>query len=170
MQYKARENGRDTEALIRELEPVISGLGFSIVELALYRSGRKSGKTSTGKSAQIRVVITRKPAVLTREGAKPAGIGTDELSKIHRAILPRLEIALEGADLYLEVSSPGTDRVIKEGAEFRHYEGKAIKCWRKDNWERGVLRSSDEEKITLETAEGIQEMNYETIAKAKLDG
>ena len=163
MQYKTGKTDRYTGELIKELEPVASGLGFVIVELSLYRSGRKNA----GKSgAQVRLVVTRLPG---GEGS-PQGIGTDELSRIHRAILPRLELALEGADLHLELSSPGTDRLIKEGAEFRYYTGKAVKCWRKDAWERGILRGCDEEKITLETAEGICEMKYETIAKARLDG
>ena len=150
MLYKAKEPDEDTVSIISELEPVIGGLGFALVELDLFR--RKG-------SAQVRLIISG-----------PGIIGTDELSRIHRAVLPRLELALEGRDLYLEVSSPGTERIIREGAEFRHYTGKLVKCWQTgtDNWKRGILRDSDEKKITLETAEGIQEMNYETIAKAKL--
>jgi len=152
VQYKAREPDQDTAVIIGELEPVIGGLGFSLVEMDLFR--RKG-------SAQVRLIISC-----------PGTIGTDELSRVHRAVLPRLELALEGKDLYIEVSSPGTDRLIKEGAEFRYYTGKAVKCWQTgaDNWKQGILRGSDEEKITLETAEGIQTMNYKTIAKAKLDG
>ena len=166
MQYKAKALDRDTGDLARELEPVVLGLGFALVELSLYRSGRKK----TGKNnAQIRLIVTGKPEA-GLPGDKTPGIGTDELSRIHRAVLPRLELALEGADLHVEVSSPGTDRLVKEGAEFCHYTGRAIKCWRKDKWEQGILRSSDEEKITLETAGGMQEMKYETIAKARLDG
>ena len=149
MQYKARENDEDTAALIREVEPVVGGLGFTLIELNLFR---KKG------SAQVRLVID--------------GSGTDELSRVHRAVLPRLELALEGRDLYVEVSSPGIDRLIKEGAEFRHHIGKQVKCWQTggDSWKHGMLRGLDKEKITLETAEGIQTMKYETIAKAKLGG
>ena len=167
MQYKAKEQDRDTKALVGELKPVVLGLGFSLVEVSLFRSGRKKA----GKSnAQVRLIVTGKPETgLPGDTAPGSGINTEELSRIHRAVLPRLELALEGSDLYLEVSSPGTDRLIKEGAEFRHYTGKAVKCWRKDKWERGILRGFDEEKIVLETAEGIQEMKYETIAKARLE-
>ncbi|MCL1928623.1 MAG: ribosome assembly cofactor RimP [Treponema sp.] len=169
MQYKAREPDEAAAGLIAELEPVVNGLGFSLVELDLFR--RKG-------SAQVRLVITKPMAENKESPDKPAicggknGIGTDELSRVHRAVMPRLELVLEGKDLYIEVSSPGTDRLVKEGAEFRHYTGKAVKCWQTgaDHWKQGILRGSDEEKITLETAEGIQTMNYETIAKAKLDG
>ena len=160
MQYTAKEPDRDTAALIRELEPVTKGMGFSIVELSLFRSGKGN--------ARIRLVAARDP-----ESKDPAAtIGTDELSRLHRAIVPRLELALEGRDLYIEVSSPGTDRLLKSGTEFRFFKDKAAKCWLKgaDAWERGILRGSDTEKILLETGEGIKEMKYETIAKAKLDG
>ena len=169
MQYKARELDRDTEALIRELEPIIGGLGFALVEMSLYRSGRKKAGSAGKNSVQVRIIVTLNPAGIYASGTGN-GIGTNELSRIHRAIIPRLELALPDSDLYLEVSSPGTDRVIKEGAEFRHYTGKTVKCWRTDRWEQGILRGSDEEKILLETTEGIQEMKYETIAKARLDG
>ena len=152
MRYKIREPDQDAAALIGELEPVIGGLGFALVELDLFR---RRG------SAQVRLVITG-----------TGRIGTDELSRVHRAVLPRLELVLAGRDLYLEVSSPGTDRLIKEGAEFRHYTGRVLKCWRTggDRWEQGLLHGSDEERILLDTEEGIQELRYETIAKARLDG
>jgi len=180
MQYKAREPDRDTALLIRELEPVCAGMGFALVELSLYRSANNN--------ARIRVVVAGLPkekavktgdetavgiAVGTAVGtAVSTAVGTAELSRLHRALLPRLELSLEGRDLYVEVSSPGTDRLIKNGDEFRHYTGKAVRCWRSgaSEWERGILRGSDTEKILLETAEGTVEMKYEIIAKAKLDG
>ncbi|MDR2701659.1 MAG: ribosome assembly cofactor RimP [Spirochaetaceae bacterium] len=160
MQYKSRELDRDTAALVQELEPVINGLGFALVEASLFRRrGKGAG------SAQIRLVVNG------QAGGGAAGIGTAELSRIHRAVLPRLELALEGRDLYLEVSSPGTDRIIREGAEFRHYTGRAVKCWLTgtDEWERGVLRGSDGEKILLDAGGEIKQVMYETIAKARLD-
>jgi len=166
MQYKARELDRDTAALVRELEPVINGLGFALVEASLFR-----GKGKGAGNAQVRLVITGKTGEGAAERGRAAGIGTAELSRIHRALLPRLELILEGRELYLELSSPGTDRIIREGAEFSHYTGRAVKCWLTgaDAWERGVLRGSDGEKILLETGGEVKEMKYETIAKARLD-
>jgi ribosome maturation factor RimP len=163
LQYKTRELG-DVAGLFGELEPVINGLGYALIEMSLYRGGKRAGTAS----AQVRLII----GGIQSGGQANGNIGTTELSQIHRAVLPRLELALEGADLYLEVSSPGINRLIKEGAEFRHYNGMAVKCWLKgaEDWKYGVLRGSDEDKILLETGEGIEELHYETIAKAKLDG
>jgi len=191
MLYKARDPDEDTASLIKELEPVVTGLGFALVELDLFRKSRrktgslkavsqKGGKPAFTEnragSAQVRLVVTRGQGpgseISVKTAANPPGIGTDDLSMIHRAVLPRLELALEGADMYVEVSSPGTERHIREGAEFRHYSGRAVKCWLAgaDSWERGILRGSDGEKILLETEKGAVEMRYETIAKARLDG
>jgi ribosome maturation factor RimP len=151
MEYKTREDDIETASIRRELEPVIDGLGCSLVELNFFRRGKKG-------RVQIRLVIT-----------KP-GLGTDDLGRVHRAILPRLELALKDTDLYVEVSSPGTDRLIREGEEFRHYPGKRIRCYRTDasKWCSGVLRSFDTEKILLETEEGMTELSYKVIAKAAL--
>ena len=187
MLYKARKPDQDTVSLLKDLEPVVTGLGFALIELDLFRHGRSRKKTEGieaesqkgGKragSAQVRLVVAggagQEGDISVKTEVNPSGIGTDELSRIHRAVLPRLELALEGADLYVEVSSPGTNRHIKEGAEFHHYSGRTVKCWRTgaDSWDRGILRGSDEEKILLETEKGVVEMKYETIAKARLDG
>jgi ribosome maturation factor RimP len=163
MEYKTRERDKETEALAGELEPIIGGLGFSLVELNLFRSKKRG-------SAQVKLVITRSPGPSGQDGDK-SGIGTTELSRAHRAILPRLETAFPGSDLYVEVSSPGTDRTIKEGAEFCYFTGRAVKCYRTDtsDWFSGILRACDTEKILLDTGEGITELNYDIIAKARLD-
>jgi ribosome maturation factor RimP len=156
MQYRAKEEDRETAALRVDIEPVLGGLGFALVELNLFRPGKGA--------ACIRLVLT-KPGT--------AGIGTKELSEAHRAVLPRLETAFPGGNLHVELSSPGTDRVIKEGAEFRFFPDRAVQCYRTDTsrWCAGILRSSDEEKIVLETPEeGLTELSYTIIAKAKLNG
>ncbi|MDR0600553.1 MAG: ribosome assembly cofactor RimP [Treponema sp.] len=175
MWYRTREIDKRAAVLRDDLEPVITGLGFALVELDVYRGKRAA--------AQVRVVVTRPPPGEWPETAGPpggkipagSGIGTEELAALHRAILPRLELVLgearEGAGVYVEVSSPGTDRVIKEGAEFRHFTGRGVLCYisGESAWKAGVLRGSDPEKILLETGEGLLELPYGAIGKAKLD-
>ncbi|MDR2314080.1 MAG: ribosome assembly cofactor RimP [Spirochaetaceae bacterium] len=163
MWYKAKNEDGETASLRKDLEPVLQGLGFVLVELTVFHGGK-------GGTVQIRLVLTRPPA------AGP--FGTGELAGAHRAVLPRLEAAFPGGDLHVELSSPGTDRLVKEGAEFRHYVDRGIRVYRTDTsqWQRGVLRSSDTEKILLETGEGESsskqeriELPYKIIAKARLD-
>jgi ribosome maturation factor RimP len=164
MIYKAAEKDPVSEKAAVSLEPVISGLGFSILELSVSRHRG---------SAQVRLVICPKEARFSTEsGQKRPSIGTEELGRVHRAVLPRLEAAMEGAELSVECSSPGIDRTIREGAEFAHFYGMPVRCYlpAESRWVRGILRGADEEKIILENEDGKRELEYESIAKAKLDG
>jgi len=156
MLYTLRgSNTRDAdEALCQSLEPVIRGMGMSLLELSVYRA-RNSG------NVQVK-------AVVYREGIT----GVDDCSRVHRGILPRLELAFPERDIYLEVSSPGIDRLIKDGSEFVHYIGRGVKCYRTDisDWTAGILQSTDEKGIVLQADGAETALPYEIIAKARLAG
>ncbi|GHV81466.1 ribosome maturation factor RimP [Spirochaetia bacterium] len=111
-------------------------------------------------STQVRAVVY-----------KGGAVGVGDCSKAHHAILPRLELAFPGEDLYVEVSSPGIDRLIKDGAEFAHYVGRGIRCYRTDisDWTGGILLAADTEGITLKGKDGMTALSFNIIAKAKLD-
>jgi ribosome maturation factor RimP len=134
------------------LEPIARGLKLSLVEIVVSRH-----KGST----QIRIVVY-----------KNGDVGIADCSAFHRAALPRLELAFPGENMYIEVSSPGIDRLIKDGSEFRHYNGHRVRCYRTDTsaWSSGVLVSSDETGITLEEKGERFTLSYEVIAKARLEG
>ena len=154
MQYAAKGKTSPELVLLREtLETVIKGLGFCLIELtvSMHRG-----------SVQVRAVILNQ---------KPAGsVGTDDCSKVHRAITPRLELAFPEREIYLEVSSPGVDRLIKCGAEFVHYTGRVVRCYRTDisDWTAGVLQAVDENGIVIYTKEGNLRLEFDIIAKARL--
>jgi len=153
MQYTNKGIGDPEIASLRQsLETVLGGLKLSLVELAVSKHRG---------SVQVRAVIYN-----------GSSIGTGECSKAHRAITPRLELAFGGQDIYLEVSSPGTDRLIKDGAEFAYFLGKGVRCYRTDisDWTAGTLKSADEKGIVLKTKEGDLRLEYDIIAKARLDG
>jgi len=150
-------DSRENNALLyHSLEPVIRGMGMSLIELSVFRS-KGRGKTQ----ASVRV-----KAVIYKDGI----IGIEHCSRVHRGILPRLELAFPGVDIYLEVSSTGIDRVIKDGSEFAHYIGKGVRCYRTDisGWAEGILLSADEEKIVIRDGNGETALPYEIIAKARL--
>jgi ribosome maturation factor RimP len=90
---------------------------------------------------------------------------------LHRAVLPRLELAFPGLDIYVEVSSPGIGRLIKDGNELVHFIGRSIKCYitETSGWIGGVLIYVDEKGFTIETEDGQVQLPYEAVAKAKLD-
>jgi len=153
MQYTGKDDS-DVQyvSLRRSLEAVIEGLRFNLVELNVSRHRG---------SVQVKAVIYN-----------GVSIGTDDCSKAHRAMSPRLELAFPDKDIYLEVSSPGIEKQIKDGYEFRHYIGKAVRCYRNDitEWSAGILESADETGIVMKTKEGALRLNFDIIAKAKLDG
>jgi len=152
MRYTAKDAENQEIASIKEpLEAVLEGLGVRLVELTV---SRQRG------SVQVRVVIYN-----------GSSISTQDCTKVHRAITPRLELAFEGQDIYIEVSSPGINRVIKDGAEFAHYKGRGVRCYRTDisDWTAGILEGVDEKEIVLKTKEGTERLNFDIIAKAKLD-
>jgi ribosome maturation factor RimP len=124
---------------------------MSLVELNL---SRHKG------SIQVRVVAYKR-----------GNMGVDDCSRLHHALLPRLELAFPGQDLYVEVSSPGIDRMIKDGSEFAHYIGRGVRCFRTDisDWSSGILQSSDEKGLVLNEKTGAVTLDYGIIAKAKLD-
>ena len=144
---------QDTEiaALRGHLETVLEGLEFRLIELTVSRHRG---------SVQIKAVIYNGKS-----------IGVDDCSRAHRAITPRLELAFPGQDIYLEVSSPGIDRLIKDKSEFAHYTGKGVRCYRTDisDWTAGILESAGEKEIVIKTKEGVVALNFDIIAKAKLD-
>jgi ribosome maturation factor RimP len=153
MRYIAGEAGDDVEktAVRRALEAVLDGLGLRLVELTVSRHRG---------SAQVRAVIYN-----------GSSIGTEDCSRAHRAITPRLELAFPGQDIYLEVSSPGINRLVRDGAEFACYINRGVRCYRTDisDWTAGILESAGENGIVLKTKEGVVKLDFEIIAKAKLD-
>jgi ribosome maturation factor RimP len=138
------------DELFGSLEKLAGGLGLVLVDL--------SASPHRG-SVQVKLTVY-----------KPGNMGIDDCSTLHRAALPRLELAFPGKDLYVEVSSPGIDRVIKDGSEFACYIGRGLRCFRTDisDWQEGILVFSDEEKIVIKGKGGETALPYAIIAKAKL--
>ena len=159
MQYTIPDTeSRDPDRLLyQSLEEVIRGMGMSLIELSVCR---RKGRSGSPGSVQVR-------AFIYADGI----ISIDDCSRVHRAILPRLELVSPGQDIYLEVSSPGIDRLIKDGREFIYYTGKGIKCFRTDtsDWTQGILLAADEKKIVLRSGDEEISLPYEIIAKARLD-
>ncbi|MCL2243219.1 MAG: ribosome assembly cofactor RimP [Treponema sp.] len=152
MQYTGKNlQSPDIVSLREPLEEILGGLGFNLVEITV---SRHKG------SVQVRLVIYNGKS-----------IGTDDCTKAHRAVTPRLELAFSGQDVYMEVSSPGIDRTIKDGAEFAHYIGRRVRCYRTDitEWTAGILEAADEKGIVLRTVTETVRLEFDIIAKAKLD-
>jgi ribosome maturation factor RimP len=143
---------RSKDELFESLEKLARGLEMALVDLSVsFHKG----------SVQLRLIAY-----------KSGNMGIEDCSALHRAVLPRLELAFPGKSLFVEVSSPGIDRTIRDGSDFAYYIGRTLRCFRTDisGWHEGVLVSSNEEKIVIKGKDGEAELPYAIIAKAKLCG
>lgn len=135
-----------------ECAPLVEGLGYILVELKI---------TSSGSTKKISAVIASKDAGVD--------IGVNDCAKVHHALLPRLEALLGTEDTYMELTSPGMERNIKNAAEFAVFTGREIRVWDKTvtDWVSGVITASDEKSVTLEKDGEKITVPFEQIAKAK---
>lgn len=147
MQFSPRRDDPVEESL-RE---IVEGMGMSLVE---YAASRVRG------GVQVRVVVYKKDTV-----------GIADCARVHRAAVPRLELAFAGQDLSLEVTSPGIDRVLKDANEFPLYVGRGVRCYRTDvsDWACGIVAEADSERVALRRGGETEEVPYSVVAKAKLD-
>jgi ribosome maturation factor RimP len=98
--------GRMREKLFGLLEPVVTGLGYELLEVEW---------ASTGRSSLVRVYVDR-----TDGGA----IGLDDCERASRAISAVLDAEDPiGHEYQLEVSSPGFDRPLRTVAHFERFAG-----------------------------------------------
>lgn len=135
-----------------ECARLVDGLGFGLVEL----------KVSPQKG-----VVHVQAVVSPRDPS--AAFGVDDCARVHRALLARLEELLGHDDISMELSSPGTERNIRNAAEFRFFAGRRLRVWSREEseWVSGVLVSSDSERLVLRTDGGEREFAYGDVAKAK---
>lgn len=146
-----------------DCSPLVTGLGYVLVDLKVVPQHG---------TIRVKTVI-----------AKPAGeagsVGVNDCARVHRALLPRLEAVLGSQDIYMEVTSPGVERLIKNPAEFALFTGRYVRVWDSEaaDWVAGKIVSSDSQSITMELVGGesprqvagqVQTIPYQRIAKAKL--
>jgi len=139
------------DQLRSEVEPIVTGMGFSLVELRHSRSKNQN---------HVILVVYR-----------PEGVGVNECAAISKNLYPRLEL-IEGLEnLQLQVSSPGLDRVLKSEEEYGIFLGRNVKVMLhgENEWLRGKIASVEEGEVTLHAGEEIQSIRMNEIRKAKLD-
>ena len=137
--------------LFDDLNPVIRGLGYGIVEL---RHARRQGT--------LHVVL-----VIHSDG----GVNVDACAGVYRAIYPRLEILYADADIQLEVSSPGIYRNFKSPREFAIFAGCSAKVLLEDEteWRKGTIGESDDSTVRMDFDGTEVDLSFADIRKARLD-
>ena len=145
-----------------DCSPLVIGLGYILVDLKVVP-----------QNGSIKVT-----AVITKPAGDSGAVGVNDCARVHRALLPRLEAVLDSQDIYMEVASPGMERLIKNPAEFALFVGRYVRVWDSQitDWVAGKIISSDDQSITLElVGDGVTEepaqvstIPYQRISKAKL--
>jgi ribosome maturation factor RimP len=138
----------EDQELEETLSRIVEGLGLHLVEMSL---GRHRG------DVKVNLVLY-----------KSGGIGLDDLTEAQKTIRPRLELEFDREGLSVEISSPGTTRILKRPDEYRIFAGREIKLLIDDDWSRGTIESADDKKIHLRTDDGIREIAIPDVRKAKL--
>lgn len=135
-----------------ECASLVQALGYVLVDLKIIPQK---------KSVRINAVIAGKDSSTT--------IGVEDCSKVHHALLPRLEALLGTDDTYMELTSPGTERNIRNAAEFALFVGKEVRVWDKNisDWAGGTIVRADRNSVTLNSGGEEKKFNFEDIAKAK---
>jgi len=138
-------------ALEAMVEPVVSGMGYELVELQAANGGR-----------MLRLFID-----------KPGGIGVEDCAAVSRQLSRVLEV--EGIDYdRLEVSSPGLDRPLRKGVDFARFSGQRadVRMRTPDATGRrrfvGVLRGAAEGRVSMEMDGQTVQLALDDVERARL--
>ncbi|MEN6382066.1 MAG: hypothetical protein ABFC86_02230 [Rectinema sp.] len=143
--------GMIDKELQEEIDATLKAGGLDLLEFSLTR--QKAG-------LRVKAVIYR-----------PEGTGTDECARAYRLILPRIQMALGVQDPYIEVYSPGIDRVFRTEREWIAFKNCYIKFMTSDShdWKKGRILHFDNGKVQIEMDDTILNIPIASIIKAKLD-
>jgi len=134
--------------------PVAEDFGCELVDLQFRREA--SGWV-------LRIVID-----------KENGVGIDDCSRISREVAHLLEVEDPIEQSYsLEVSSPGLDRPLKRERDFLRCKGKKAKVVVREpidgqNQCIGLIEEVTQESVTMRTDQGIIEIPFARMKKARL--
>ena len=154
------KNEITTDPLFQDLEQIVEDLGLVLCY---------ARKSMQGKTVQVFVDIMKS------EGET----GIDECAKVHNTILPRLEMKYGRDDLYLEVSTPGLQRNLRDVYEFKVFRGKRCRVYSlsHSSWICGIIGETDGDGVVLSDFEvedtkekgDVIRIGFEDIQKAKLE-
>ncbi len=132
-----------------KIEKIINSYGASLYDIELVNENG---------SNIYRVYIT-----------KDGGVDLELCAKISNDISPLLDLEppVKG-EYFLEVSSPGIERKLSKPKHFQNSINERVKLKVADvGKKKGILKSADEEKISIETKDGLEEFEYSQINSAK---
>lgn len=146
------------DKLLGLLEPVVTGLGYELLEVEW---------ASMGRGSLVRAFIDRTDG---------AGVGLDDCERVSRAIGAVLEAEEPiGSEYQLEVSSPGFDRPLRTAAHFERFAGSEARIELAKPVEgrrrfRGRLGPVTDGMVSIEVDRKEWKLPLAGISKARLVG
>lgn len=99
----------------------------------------------------------------------PDGISLDQLTTVHRALEPRLEMLLDTRDLYIEFSSPGVERKVKSFHEFAIFTDRPVVIRSGDESIEGTISKAVDSVVEITTSDGeIRAYGPDAVRSARL--
>ncbi len=144
----------EADHISQRLEPTISGLGF---ELWGIERGRNA------QNQLLRVFID-----------KPEGITVDDCELVSAQVADLIEVnELIGGAYTLEVSSPGTDRILFKPDQWPPFIGETVQVKLRSpvagkRRMTGKLLASDDETATVEDETGPVRLPFSAVERARL--
>lgn len=136
-------------------DPIILEEGLELVDIEYIKAG---------KSWILRVYID-----------KPDGVNLQDCQNLSRQLSDLIDVNEIIITPYtLEVSSPGLDRPLKNEEDFKRFAGKKARVQTFSPIEgqkkfAGVIESTTNNIVTLQTDSGAREIPLEKISKARLE-
>lgn len=139
------------EPLRERLRTLVQEAGYILVEAKFFQ-----------KKASVRAYI-----IIYSD----SGIGTDDCGAIYWKTQPALLewFHCDEEHLYVEVSSPGLERVFKSQEEYAIFKGKIIKIIKNDGLVViGKLLGADATQVMVQTGNEELKLQFDAIAKTSL--
>ena len=143
------------ERLKELLEPLLEEMDLVLYDMEYKR----------GNPGYLRVYVERK------DGTSPTVGECERLSNMY-------SIVLDAEDLidhryYLEVSSPGVERRLRDKADFERYVGYRVRVKLKEKvgastQYTGILKAVKEDTFLIEIAGKVYELSFDNVKSAKL--
>jgi ribosome maturation factor RimP len=176
--------------LIALIEPLLTGLGYELVELeyvpgrasALLRiyidqlrpAGAAAGEPEDENNATVALDSEGRVALGDETSLRESGIGIDDCERVSREVSALLDVEDPIPTAYtLEVSSPGSDRVLRTKPHFVRFAGARVHVELKAPREgrrryTGTLKSVSDAGIELEVDRQPVSVPFDEIEKARL--
>jgi ribosome maturation factor RimP len=142
---------QESDKLFAKLEPLLSEVGLSLVDLSV---SRRRG------AVEVRMTVYN-----------PRGTGTSECAKASRIALPVVQADLACPDPSIEVASPGIDRVLRSAREWAIFKGKGVRVLLSGEaeWISARIAGIEGGSASLACPEGIRVIELAAVSKARLD-